>query len=784
MQRVLAAVAALSAIALFGGAPTQTQASSHDRAVRSVAASSSSRASSRTFGRLPLSFEPNVGQADPMLSFVAHAPDAGVGIGPDRAILSIRRPTPAGRLSALMAARTSSGTPSPRTDLVMRLAGADRGAALLGVDRLPGISSSFIGHDPAGWHTNIPTFAAVIEHDVYPGIDLSYRGSLGGWLEYSFVVAPGADPRSIALRFDGQRSIMTDPAGALVLSLPGGMIREPPAFAYQWIGGVRREVRASYDLTGNTVRFALGVHDPARPLVIDPTISYSTYLGGTDFDLGAAVAVDRFGDAYVYGETISIDFPTTPGTYQADLAGGADDYIAKLNRDGTALLYSTYLGGSGDDESFGMTIDHAGDAYVAGPTLSSDFPTTPGAFQTIAPGGDHDGFVTELNPTGSKLVFSTYLGGSGHDAALTPVLTRAGDVVVLGDTNSTDLPVTPGAFQATTKGGDCTIFDFFDPGDCQEGGGLDDFVAELNPTGSGLRYLTYLGGTGDEVGTGMAVDRQGNAYVALETTSADFPVTPGAYQTIFAGGDGSGFDAAATDNVVVKLNPTGSGLVYSTYVGGSGDECDAFFCYLAIDHLGHAFLASISDSTDFPVTPGAIQPTNHGSFDLTVTELNAAGNGLLSSTYLGGSDYDAMFWDTVGRNGDAYIAGTTLSSDFPTADPVQASFGGVEDGFLSKLNHGGTQLVFSTYLGGSDADDVLSVAVDPSGAGYLTGYTCSTDFPTTAGTLQPSPAGGCDAFVTRIRTTGGDATDRVRHHGGGPSGAVTRAGNFGGRPAP
>src|SRR5262249_14126720 len=234
--------------------------------------------------------------------------------------------------------------------------------------------------------------------------------------------------------------------------------------------------------------------------------------------------VDRFGDAYLFGDTSSSDFPLRNCLDCQFMGGGednSDDFVAKLNSTGTALIWSTYLGGTGDDEAEGLTIDHDGNVYVAGPTLSSDFPTTPGAFQETAPGGDHDGYVTKIDPTGSRLVFSTYLGGSEHDAAITPVTNRTGDVYVIGDTASTDLPVTADAFQKQNHGGDCTIFNEFDPGDCeQSGGGLDMFVAELNPTGSGLLYLTYLGGTGDDVGLGLDVDRSGNAYVAFETTSS------------------------------------------------------------------------------------------------------------------------------------------------------------------------------------------------------------------------------------------------------------------------
>jgi hypothetical protein len=345
------------------------------------------------------------------------------------------------------------------------------------------------------------------------------------------------------------------------------------------------------------------------------------------------------------------------------------------------------------------------------------------------------------------------------------VVDKAGDVFVLGDTNSDDLPATPNAFQTAPSGGDCTIFDEFDPGDCEEAGlGLDAFVAELNPTGSALKYLTYLGASGDEVGLGIAVDRGGNAYVALESTSIDWPVTPGAYQPSFAGGDGT--DGVYSDNVVAKLNPTGSGLVYSTYLGGTGDECFFFQCFLAVDTQGRAFLASQTTSTDFPTTPGVVQPTSGGGVDETVTKLNVDGSGLIYSTYLGGSGFDSTVnarTIVVRQDGNAYVAGYTDSTDFPTVNPVQGSLAGGVDIALSVLNRDGSRLLFSTYLGGS-GDDAADLNIDASGAAYLAGITCSTDYPVTAGAFQTSLAGVCDGMVTKI-VLKGDGAGASLHRG-------------------
>jgi hypothetical protein len=756
MKRVVAALAAMSLI-LVGGAlrppprwlvPRIAVAGRHSEAGGGVI---------QAFGRLPLAFEPNEGQTDVRVRFLARGPGYTLFLTPGGAVLSLRE---ASSIEAAAGRRGGPSTsPSDRLDVLsMNLLGANQRAPVLGADALPGTSNYFIGNDPSAWNTGISNYARVVTRGVYPGVDLAYYGNQAGHLEYDFTVGPGADPGSIRLGFKGQRGLSLDSNGDVVLTLPGGELRQPSPFAYQVIGGVQRPVPVSFALRGGTVSFVVGTYQTSIPLVIDPAISYSTYIGGTDYEEIDAIAIDRFSNAYLFGPTASADFPILPGAFQPDFKGmqgeTTDDFVAKLNPDGTALIYSTYLGGTGEDEAFGMTIDRDGNAYLAGPTLSADFPTTPGAFQETAPGGDHDGFVTKLNPTGSDLVFSTYLGGTGHDAALTPTLDKAGDVFVLGDTNSKDLPVTGNAYQKEPHGGDCTIFDQFDPGDCEEGGGLDVFVGELNPTGSGLIYLTYLGGSGDEVGTGLDVDPRGNAYVALETTSADFPVTPGAYQTTFAGGDG--FGGVYSDNVVTKLNPAGSALVYSTYIGGSGDEADFFQNFLDVDRLGHAFLASDSDSTDFPTTAGAFQSTNHGSFDETVTELNVDGSGLIYSTYIGGSDYDSTVnvrTIVVRPSGDAYVVGYSFSTDFPTVDPVQGSLAGVADLTLIDLNRTGSKLLFSTYLGGSDFE-AADLAVDATGAAYLAGVTFSTDYPVTPGAFQPSLAGVGDGIVTKIIVKG------------------------------
>ena len=758
MRRAMSilAVAALFALAAV---PVRAHVGARDLSPATTASSRNSSAL-RSFEAIPLSFEPNMGQADPRVRFLSRGPGYTLFLTPDAAMLSLRRAS--GRPSDRRAAANLVPTRSSSAGVItMRMVGSDRNASIEGMSPLTSHTNSFLGNDPSAWRTGIPNFSAVRYRSVYPGVDLKYYGNRSGNLEYDFTVAAGADPSRVRLAFAGVQRLWVDRSGALVLRLPGGDVRQPAPFAYQMSGGVKERVAARYVLRGSTVTFAVGARDVTAPLVIDPVISYSTYIGGSDYEEVDAIAVDSSGEAYLFGITFSTDFPLRHCNVQCAPAGDLDDYVAKLNRTGTALLWSTYIGGTGDDEAFGMTVDKLGNVYVAGPTLSTDFPTTPGAFQETPPGGDHDGFVAKIDSTGSRLVFSTYLGGSGHDAALTPAVDAAGDVYVVGDTNSTDLPVTDDAYQKVNHGGDCTIFNEFDPGDCDEGG-LDMFVAELNPTGSGLRYLTYLGGTGDEVGVGLAVDRSGGAYVAMETTSADYPVTSGAYQTAFAGGDG--LDGVNSDAAVTKLNSTGSALVYSTYLGGTGDDCFFFQCFVALDEDGHAYVASNSDSVDFPTTPGAFQENLRGVFDETVTKFNADGTALAYSTYIGGSDLDSTVNNrtiAVRPNGEAYVSGFTYSSDYPTVDPVQGAYAGAADATLSVLNRSGTRLVFSTYLGGAE-DDAADMNIDRSGAAYVAGVTCSTDYPVTEGAFQGSLAGVCDGMVTKFRIDAGNSAGAVR----------------------
>jgi hypothetical protein len=673
------------------------------------------------YGKSPLHFEANQGQTASQVKFLSRGPGYTLFLTPTEAVLTLKQAKGKDSLRATRHALREHDL----TALRMKIEGANPSPRATGLEPLPGIVNYFIGDDPAQWRTNVTTYAKVRYDGLYPGVDLIYYGTQRQ-LEYDFVVRPGADPSSIALSFQGADRLEVDAQGDLVLHTAAGAIRMRKPVIYQEGGGVRKEISGGYVLMGeHLVGFQVAAYDASRPLIIDPVLSYSTYLGGSGFDdQGLGIAVDAAGNAYVTGFTDSLDFPTTAGAFQPTLGGFGfnDAFVMKFNPTGSALVYSTYLGGRGGDEGLGIAVDAAGNAYVTGDTGSTDFPTTAGAFQPGGPGA----FVTKLDPTGGALVYSTYLGGSDFDQGTGIAVDAAGNAYVTGGTSSTDFPTTAGAFQTTF------------------GGGLgfpDAFVTKLNASGTALVYSTYLGGGGIDRGFGIAVDAAGNAYVTGFSDSLDFPTTAGAFQVTFGGGG---------DAFVTKLNPTGAALVTSTYLGGSGADAGRG---IAVDAAGNAYVTGETDSRDFPTTGGAFQPTFDGpDFDAFVTKLNPTGAALVYSTYLGGSEFDVTQGIAVDAAGNAYVTGETSSRDFPTtAGAFQMTIGGVSDAFVTKLTATGAALVYSTYLGGGDIDRGFGIAVDAAGNAYVTGGTTSIDFPTTAGAFQSTFGGGFgDGFVAKI----------------------------------
>lgn len=692
---------------------------------------------SAQYARLPLSFELNQGQTDPRAKFLARGKGYTLFLASDEAVLALRpklTPSPAGGFTSL--------DPSV---VRMKLVGTAAEARISGMEELPAESNYFVGSDAKGWHLHIPTFGKVQYSGLYHGIDLVYYGRQGR-LEYDFVAGPSSDVGRILLRIDGAERMRVNRAGDLVLEAGRGELRFERPKAYQIIDGRSRSVAARYVLRGKTdVGFRVAEYDHRQPLIIDPVLTYATYLGGAGSDVANGVAVDASGNAYVTGTTGSISFPTT-SAYQDANAGGGDVFVAKLNPAGTGLVYSTFLGGTGTDIATGIAIDSSGNAYIAGDTSSTNFPTTSNAFQSTY-GGNGDAFFTKLGATGSTLLYSSYLGGSGQDFGQAIAVDSSGNAYLTGSTQSSDFPT---ASPLQIGNDNCTTINttISSVQICSS----DVFVAKINPSGSGLAslvYSTYLGGSSADFGQAIAVDGSGNAYVAGYTYSKDFPTQNALYS-----GNAGGVDAFLTE-----VNAAGSALIFSTYLGGNGQD-RAFG--LALDAVGALYLTGDTQSNDFPTTANAFQPGNAGQGDAFVCKFTPGASQLLYSTFLGGTNVDQGTAITLDSSGNAYVTGSTASSDFPTADPLQkilgisgagsCGTGTCTDAFVAELRPSG-QLVYSTYLGGSGADAGEAIAVDSSGQAHVVGSTSSPNFPAIAGALQGAylaSGPSSNAFIAKI----------------------------------
>jgi len=675
-----------------------------------------------TYGRLPLSFEINQGQTDAEVTFLARGPGYTLFLTATEAVLVVRGSGGAGVVRA-------------------KLVGANARARVSGLEPLPGRSNYFIGSDPTKWRTDVPHYRKVRFAEVYRGIDLVYYATNEGQLEYDFIVQPGADPEQIRLGYEGAQRIQLSAGGDLMVHAEEGELRLHRPDVYQRVEGERREIAGGFVLLDNNqVGFEVGAYDVEKPLIVDPILSYSTYLGGNEFDFAGRLATDAGGSAYVTGGTPSIDFPTS-NALQPGLQGPSDAFIVKLSPTGETLVYSTFLGGSAGDQGGGIAVDTDGNVYVVGGTASPDFPTI-NAFQNTL-NGPSNIFLSKLNSVGDALIHSTYLGGSSGQFVAGVVVDAAGSAYLAGTTDSNDFPTTPGALDTICgTGGNCAF------------GSEDIFVTKFSPTGSTLIYSTYLGGNDRDLAGAPAVDSQGNAYLTGETHSTDFPTTPGTFDP----GPNSGIAAFAT-----QLNPQGSGLVYSSLLRGSGGFARG--SGVAVDGNGNAYVAGDTVAEDFPTTPGAFDtecaPVS-GCWDTWVTKLNVDGSGLVYSTFLGGGSFEIPRGIAVDADGTAYVTGFTFSSDFPLANPIQASLlGGFSDVFVAALNTDGSALVFSTYLGGTGADDSRDIAVGSDGSVYVTGPTSSVDFPVASAfqelCLTQNLLATCnDVFVAKISP--GDVT--------------------------
>lgn len=703
------------------------------------------------YGQLPLSFEANHGQTDPRVRFLVHGSGYTLFLTGDEAVINL---TSTAKIPASLSSQSTNAQQSPAV-LHMRLAGASQHTSPSGFDRLPGVSNYFSGSNPQNWHTDIPTYSRVRYVNAYPGIDLVYHGNQGQ-LEFDFVVQPGANPNQIAFHVSSSDSTQTsavshplsiDSKGDLVISTGSRELRFHKPVLYQsTTNGEKEIVDGSFLLTNDhTIGFHIASYDRSRPLVIDPVLAYSTFLGGSNSASGSAIAVDEDGYAYVAGSTTSTDFPVTSGAYQTTppvpTLPNSFIFVTKINKSGSALVYSTYLG---DAFATGLALDDQKNAYIVGNSYGPGFPTTPHVFQSSNNGGI-DVVVAKLSASGSHLLFSTYLGGSSDEVSTYNgiAVDAHGSVYIAGDTMSPDFPVTPHAFQTTFVGAGPNSF---------SGIPQDAFVTKLNPTGTALVYSTFLGGNDFDEATGVAVDPAGHAFVTGHTFSTDFPTTPGALQPV-----DPALPGFADDSFVTKLAVNGSSLVYSTYLGGGnctgGGEYVVNYS-VALDPFNNAYLTGATTCSDFPVTPHAFQKNLRGQNNAYVTKLNPSGSSLVYSTYLGGSSFDQGASIAIDVTGAAYVQGQTESTDFPTTPGAfQTTLSSVVGSFLTKVDPRGSSLLYSTYFAGGVFEDEQAgyVAIDDAGSAYITGNTFSPNLPVTTNAFQKTFSGNEDAFIAKFK---------------------------------
>ena len=611
-----------------------------------------------------------------------------------------------------------------------------------------GTANYFIGNNPKRWKSNIPTYNAIVYKKVYDGIDMKFYGT-NSHLKYDIIVKPGADLSKVRLSYEGITDLNVTNDGDMEVRLRHGTLIQKKPYIYQEINGEKVEVEGKFILhtrdfpgyennkTTNNVNeqvrcfygFQVAPYDKTRTLIVDPTLIYSTILGGNGSDVGMGIAIDNSGNAYLTGFTQALGstFPTK-NAYQESHAGGTfDAFVAKINAFGNDLIYSTYLGGNGGNEKgLSIAIDNSGNAYVTGETDSTNFPTQ-NAYQSAYGGGERDSFITKLNASGNALVYSTYLGGNSLDQGWGIAVDDSGNAYITGETFSTNFP-TQNAYQSDYGGGDS-----------------DGFITKLNAFGNALVYSTYLGGSGDDSSRGISVDNAGNTYVTGGTSSSNFPLQ-NPYQWSLDPGQ-PGVPSSRSDVFVTKLNSSGGELSYSTYLGGNGGDGGLA---IAIDNLRNAYITGGTDSTNFPVQ-NPYQASLSGIADVFVTKLNSSGSELRYSTYLGGSHIDRGWGIAVDDSGNAYITGDTFSTNFPTENAYQSNHaGGNSDAFITKLFSTGSTLSYSTYLGGSNSEHGEGIAVDNSGNAYVTGGGSGRDFPTTNNANQESPIDGEGFFITKI----------------------------------
>lgn len=642
----------------------------------------------------PVFFIANKGQFEPGIEFLAFSQQMKAWISRDRIVL---------------------GHDDDRVEMLFP--GARRSPSIEGVQPLATRVNYLRG---AGEQSvrDAPAYAAVMYRDLYEGVNLTL-GSEGGSLKSEFTVQPGTDHRVIKVRYRGAQSVEMEETGGLLVRTAHGSFREHPPVVYQDLPEGRRYLGAKYFLQGDeTAGFLIEDYDRQLPLVIDPVLTYSSYIGGTRSDTGRAIMLDAGGAMYVAGYTDSNNIPVQ-GSIQI-YGGNFDAFVFKLNSSGTQVVFATFIGGTGDDRAYGLAVDASGSAYACGVTSSTNFPAFNSAQIQVSRGGARDGFVLKLNPAGNGLVYSSYFGGSGNDTIYGCVLDAFNQLYAVGETNSTNLPVRF-PFRSTNAGG------------------YDGMLLKVN-FNSALSFATYFGGSADDSGLAIALHTtQLTPYVTGYTRSTNFPVLNPS-QPLNAGGQ---------DAFVTRFNSDGNAVVFSTYLGGSNGTTilPEQGLTIAVDPFGNTYVGGVTSSTNFPVV-APYQSANKGGLDAFFTKHDSGGNRVYSS-YLGGSGTDVATSMVVDVNRRIFIAGYTTSVNFPTFLPTQAAAGGSYDAFLAQIDVNGAPLTFGSYLGGSASDQAYGVAINVVGEMFLTGSTTSSNFPTQSA-YRYTNAGSMDMFVAKL----------------------------------